>query len=95
MDSMEYDIRISKICLLCNKLKKYQEKYKRTDYLYCIDNGLVYDENQHERYGYEFEMYKNLYIWELEGFLRFYCEDSDIDLDDLMLHYSLEDKKND
>ena len=23
-------------------VKEFEEKYERTDYLYCIDNGLVY-----------------------------------------------------
>ena len=96
MDYMEYDtFLISQICILGNKLKKYQEKYERTDYLYCIDNGLVYDEDEHKRYGYNVETYKDLYVSDLERFLRFYCEHNDIDLDDLKLHYGLEDKKND
>lgn len=96
MDYMEYDtFLISQICILGNELKKYQEKYERTDYLYCIDNGLVYDEDEHKRYGYNVETYKDLYVSDLERFLRFYCEHNDIDLDDLKLHYSLEDKKND
>lgn len=96
MDYMEHDIfLLSQICLQGNKVKKYEENYERTDYLYCMDNGLVYDDDEHKRYGYNLETYKTLYISDLERFIRFYCKNNDIDLDDLMLHCSLEDKKND
>lgn len=96
MDYMEYyTFLISQICILGNKLEKFQERYERTDYLYCLDNGLVYDEDEHKRNGYKVDVYMDLYISELKRFVRFYCEHNDIDLDDLKLHYGLEDKKND
>lgn len=73
-------------------VKDLEEKYERTDYLYCIDNGLVYDD-AHKLLGYKLETYKSLYISDLEKILDLYCEKEDIDLDDLKLHYSQEIKK--
>lgn len=74
-------------------VKDLEEKYERTDYLYCIDNGLVYDDDAHKLLGYKLETYKSLYISDLEKILDLYCEKEDIDLDDLKLHYSQEVKK--
>ncbi len=74
-------------------VKDLEEKYERTDYLYCIDNGLVYDDDAHKLLGYKLETYKSLYISDLEKILDLYCEKEDIDLDDLKLHYSQEIKK--
>ena len=74
-------------------VKDLEEKYERTDYLYCIDNGLVYDDDAHKLLGYKLEIYKSLYISDLEKILDLYCEKEDIDLDDLKLHYSQEIKK--
>ena len=74
-------------------VKDLEEKYERTDYLYCIDNGLVYDDDAHKLLGYKLETYKSLYISDLEKILDLYCEKEDIDLDDLKLHYSREIKK--
>ena len=74
-------------------VKYLEEKYERTDYLYCIDNGLVYDDDAHKLLGYKLETYKSLYISDLEKILDLYCEKEDIDLDDLKLHYSQEIKK--
>lgn len=73
-------------------VKDLEEKYERTDYLYCIDNGLVYDDDAHKLLGYKLETYKSLYISDLEKILDLYCEKEDIDLDDLKLHYSQEIK---
>lgn len=74
-------------------VKDLEEKYERTDYLYCIDNGLVYDDDAHKLLGYKLETYKSLYISDLEKILDLYCEKEDIDLDDLKLYYSQEIKK--
>ena len=74
-------------------VKDLEEKYERTDYLYCIDNGLVYDDDAHKLLGYQLETYKSLYISDLEKILDLYCEKEDIDLDDLKLYYSQEIKK--
>ena len=74
-------------------VKDLEEKYERTDYLYCIDNGLVYDDDAHKLLGYKLETYKSLYISDLEKILDLYCEKEDIDLDDLKLHYIQEIKK--
>ena len=74
-------------------VKDLEEKYERTDYLYCIDNGLVYDDDAHKLLGYKLETYKSLYISDLEKILDLYCEKEDIDLDDLKLYYSREIKK--
>lgn len=74
-------------------VKDLEEKYERTDYLYCIDNGLVYDDDAHKLLGFRLETYKSLYISDLEKILDLYCEKEDIDLDDLKLHYSQEIKK--
>lgn len=75
-------------------VKDLEEKYERTDYLYCIDNGLVYDDDAHKLLGYKLETYKSLYISDLEKILDLYCEKEDIDLDDLKLHYSQEIKND-
>lgn len=74
-------------------VKDLETKYERTDYLYCIDNGLVYDDDAHKLIGYKLETYKSLYISDLENIFDLYCEKEDIDLDDLKLHYSQEIKK--
>lgn len=74
-------------------VKDLEEKYERTDYLYCIDNGLVYDDDAHKLLGYKLETYKSLYISDLEKILDLYCVKENIDLDDLKLHYSQEIKK--
>ena len=63
-------------------VKDLDDKYERTDYLYCIDNGLVYDEDAHKLLGYKLEAYKSLYIKYLEAILDLYCKKEDIDLDD-------------
>lgn len=55
-------------------VKDLEEKYERTDYLYCIDNGLVYDDDAHKLLGYKLETYKSLYISDLEKILDLYCE---------------------
>mgnify|MGYP006871882397 FL=1 len=75
-------------------VKAYEDKYERTDYMYCIDNGLVYDEEQHQRLGYKLDAYKDIYIKDLENYVNFICENNDIDLDDLKLYYK-EKLKND
>ena len=69
------------------QVKAYEDKYERTDYMYCIDNGLVYDEEQHQRLGYKLDAYKDIYIKDLENYVNFICENNDIDLDDLKLYY--------
>lgn len=74
-------------------VKDLEEKYERTDYLYCIDNGLVYDDDAHKLLGYKLETYKSLYISDLEKILDLYCEKEDIDLDDLKLYYKEKLKK--
>lgn len=75
-------------------VKAHEDKYERTDYTYCIDNGLVYDEEQHQRLGYKLDAYKDIYIKDLENYVNFICENNDIDLDDLKLYYK-EKLKND
>ncbi len=67
------------------QVKAYEDKYERTDYMYCIDNGLVYDEEQHQRLGYKLDAYKDIYIKDLETYVNCMCENKDIDLDDLKL----------
>lgn len=74
-------------------VKAYEDKYERTDYMYCIDNGLVYDEEQHQRLGYKLDAYKDIYIKDLENYVNFICENNDIDLDDLKLYYKEKLKK--
>lgn len=74
-------------------VKDLEDKYERTDYLYCIDNGLVYDDDAHKLLGFKLEAYKSLYISYLEDIFNLYCEKEDIDLDDLKLYYSQEIKK--
>lgn len=75
-------------------VKAYENKYERTDYMYCIDNGLVYDEEQHKIFGCKLDAYKDIYIKDLENYVNFICENNDIDLDDLKLYYK-EKLKND
>lgn len=68
-------------------VKVFEDKYERTDYMYCIENGLEYDEEQHQKLGYKLDAYKDLYIRDLENYVNFICENNDIDLDDLKLYY--------
>nr|WP_308649839.1 hypothetical protein [uncultured Agathobacter sp.] len=94
MNVNNFDFYLREVVINGLTVKDLEEKYERTDYLYCIDNGLVYDDDAHKLLGYKLETYKSLYISDLEKILDLYCEKEDIDLDDLKLHYSQE-KKND
>lgn len=94
MNVYNFDFYLREVVINGLTVKDLEEKYERTDYLYCIDNGLVYDDDAHKLLGYKLETYKSLYISDLEKILDLYCEKEDIDLDDLKLHYSQE-KKND
>lgn len=76
------------------QVKAYEDKYERTDYMYCIENGLEYDEEQHKILGGKLDAYKDIYIKDLEDFVNSICENNDIDLDDLKLYYK-EKLKND
>ena len=48
------------------QVKAYEDKYERTDYMYCIENGLEYHEEQHRSLGYKLDAYKDIYIKDLE-----------------------------
>lgn len=93
MNVNNFDFYLREVVINGLTVKDLEEKYERTDYLYCIDNGLVYDDDAHKLLGYKLETYKSLYISGLEKILDLYCEKEDIDLDDLKLHYSQEIKK--
>lgn len=93
MNVYNFDFYLREVVINGLTVKDLEEKYERTDYLYCIDNGLVYDDDAHKLLGYKLETYKSLYISDLEKILDLYCEKEDIDLDDLKLHYSQEKKK--
>lgn len=93
MNVNNYDFYLRQVVTNGLMVKELEEKYERTDYLYCIDNGLVYDDDAHKLLGYKLDTYKSLYISDLEKILDLYCEKEDIDLDDLKLHYSQEIKK--
>ena len=93
MNVNNFDFYLRQVVINGLIVKNFEEKYERTDYLYCIDNGLVYDDDAHKLLGYKLETYKSLYISDLEKILDLYCEKEDIDLDDLKLHYSQEIKK--
>jgi len=88
MNVNNFDFYLREVVINGLMVKDLEEKYERTDYLYCIDNGLVYDDDAHKLLGYKLETYKSLYISDLEKILDLYCEKEDIDLDDLKLHYS-------
>lgn len=93
MDVKNIDFNLRQVIVNGLMVKDLENKYERTDYLYCIDNGLVYDDDAHKLLGYILETYKTLYISDLENIFDLYCEKEDIDLDDLKLHYSQEIKK--
>lgn len=93
MNVYNFDFNLRQVVINGLKVKDLENKYERTDYLYCIDNGLVYDDDAHKLIGYKLETYKSLYISDLEYIFNLYCEKEDIDLDDLKLHYSQEIKK--
>ena len=93
MNVYNFDFNLRQVVINGLKVKELENKYERTDYLYCIDNGLVYDDDAHKLIGYKLETYKSLYISDLEHIFNLYCEEEDIDLDDLKLHYSQEIKK--
>lgn len=93
MDVKNFDFNLRQVIVNGLMVKDLENKYERTDYLYCIDNGLVYDDDAHKLLGYKLETYKTLYISDLENIFDLYCEKEDIDLDDLKLHYSQEIKK--
>ena len=92
MDVKNIDFNLRQVIVNGLMVKDLENKYERTDYLYCIDNGLVYDDDAHKLLGYKLETYKTLYISDLENIFDLYCEKEDIDLDDLKLHYSQEIK---
>lgn len=93
MDVKNFDFNLRQVIVNGLMVKDLENKYERTDYLYCIDKGLVYDDDAHKLLGYKLETYKTLYISDLENIFDLYCEKEDIDLDDLKLHYSQEIKK--
>lgn len=93
MDVKNIDFNLRQVIVNGLMVKDLENKYERTDYLYCLDNGLVYDDDAHKLLGYKLETYKTLYISDLENIFDLYCEKEDIDLDDLKLHYSQEIKK--
>ena len=93
MDVKNIDFNLRQVIVNGLMVKDLENKYERTDYLYCIDNGLVYDDDAHKLLGYKLETYKTLYISDLENIFDLYCEKENIDLDDLKLHYSQEIKK--
>lgn len=93
MNVYNFDFNLRQVVINGLKVKELENKYERTDYLYCLDNGLVYDDDAHKLIGYKLETYKSLYISDLEHIFNLYCENEDIDLDDLKLHYSQEIKK--
>ena len=87
MDINYYDYLLRNVLVSGLQVKAYEDKYERTDYMYCIENGLVYDEEQHQRLGYKLDAYKDIYIKDLENYVNCICENKDIDLDDLKLYY--------
>lgn len=89
MNVYNIDFNLREAISHCLIVKKLEDKYERTDYLYCIDNGLVYDDEAHKLLGYKLETYKSLYIKDLEAILDLYCKKEDIDLDDLKLYYRI------
>lgn len=94
MDINNYDYLLRNVVMSGIQVKAYEDKYERTDYMYCIDNGFVYDEENHQKLGYKLEACKDIYIKDLENYVNFICENNDIDLDDLKLYYK-EKLKND
>ncbi|WP_418688200.1 hypothetical protein, partial [Agathobacter sp.] len=86
MDINNYDYLLRNVVLSGIQVKAYEDKYERTDYMYCIDNGFVYDEENHQKLGYKLEACKDIYIKDLENYVNFICENNDIDLDDLKLY---------
>lgn len=87
MDINNYDYLLRNVLVSGLQVKAYEDKYERTDYMYCIDNGFVYDEEQHQRLGYQLDAYKDVYIKDLENYVNFICENKDIDLNCLKLYY--------
>lgn len=93
MDINNYDFLLRNVVMSGIQVKAYEDKYERTDYMYCIDNGFVYDEENHQKFGYKLEACKDIYIKDLENYVNFICENNDIDLDDLKLYYKEKLKK--
>ena len=45
MDINNYDYLLRNVLVSGLQVKAYEDKYERTDYMYCIENGLVYDKD--------------------------------------------------
>lgn len=87
INNYDRDYLLRNVLVAGLQVKAYEDKYERTDYMYCIENGLEYDVEQHLRLGYKLDAYKDIYIKDLEDFVNCICENNDIDLDDLKLYY--------
>ena len=87
MDINNYDYLLRNVVVAGLQVKAYEDKYERTDYIYCTENGLEYDKEQHQSLGYKLDAYKDIYIKDLEDYVKCICENNDIDLDDLKLYY--------
>lgn len=48
MNVYNFDFNLRQVVINGLKVKDLENKYERTDYLYCIDNGLVYDDDAHK-----------------------------------------------
>ena len=44
MNVYNFDFNLRQVVINGLKVKELENKYERTDYLYCLDNGLVFDD---------------------------------------------------
>lgn len=58
MDINNYDYLLRNVVVAGLQVKAYEYKYERTDYMYCTENGLEYDKEQHQSLGYKLDAYK-------------------------------------
>lgn len=65
-----------------HKRKKEQlvKEYDQSNYIACIDSGRVFDEDLHDKIGYQLDAIKDAYIDDLEYIFMGWCMDNNIDL---------------
>lgn len=63
------------------KKERLAKEYDQSSYIACIDSGRVFDEELHNRIGYQLDALKDSYIDDLEFIFIAWCKDNNIDLD--------------
>ena len=75
------DFLLDKLKYHKQKKEQLEKEYDKTNYIACIDSGCVFDEDAHNKIGYQLDAIKDAYIDDLEYIFIGWCKDNNIDLD--------------